>query len=111
MGMTIAFRGGTKFEISTERHSVIADQPVEDGGTDAGMSPVELFVAALAGCVGYFVGRYCARHAIPCDGFTIHAEWSIVERPHRIGRYRVVDEIGRGWFSPSCLMPPCKRGF
>lgn len=85
MGMTIAFRGGTKFEISTERHSVIADQPVEDGGTDAGMSPVELFVGALAGCVGYFVSRYCARRGISCEGFTIHAEWSIAERPHRVG--------------------------
>ncbi len=85
MALTVAFRGGTKFEISTDRHTIISDQPTDDGGTDAGMSPVELFVGALAGCVGYFVGRYCARHGISCEGLTIRAGWSTAERPHRIG--------------------------
>jgi uncharacterized OsmC-like protein len=85
MALTVAFRGGTKFEISTDRHTIISDQPTEDGGTDAGMGPVELFVGALAGCVGYFVSRYCARHGISCEGLTIRAGWSMAERPHRVG--------------------------
>lgn len=83
--MTVTFRGGTKFEIACRSHTVVADQPVADGGADAGMSPVELFVGSLASCVAYFVGRYCARHRIPHEGFTVEAEWAYAEQPHRVG--------------------------
>ncbi|MER3424546.1 MAG: hypothetical protein C4293_16335 [Nitrospiraceae bacterium] len=49
------------------------------------MSPVELFVGSLAGCVGYFVARYCARHQISAEGFTIDVRWGMAEQPHRVG--------------------------
>ncbi|HEX9743695.1 MAG TPA: hypothetical protein VGA17_12995, partial [Nitrospiraceae bacterium] len=68
MVLTVAFREGTRFDITSGAHVVVTDQPVEDGGQDAGMSPVELFVGSIASCVGYFVGRYCARHKIACEG-------------------------------------------
>ncbi len=83
--MRIAFRGGARFDVTSGNHTVVTDQPVEDGGGDAGMSPVELFVGSLASCVGYFVARYCARHQIPCEGFTIEAGWTFAEQPHRVG--------------------------
>jgi len=85
MKMKVEFRGGSRFNIISRRHTFITDQPVEDGGQDAGMSPVELFVGSIASCVGYFVGRYCARHKIPCERFTVDAEWSYAEQPHRVG--------------------------
>lgn len=85
MNLTVTYQGGTRFNITSSRHTVMTDQPIEDGGTDAGMSPVELFVGSLAGCVGYFVARFCARHRIPADGLTIDAEWSMAEQPHRVG--------------------------
>ncbi len=85
MKLTVIYQGGTRFNLTSGRHSVVTDQPVEDGGEDAGMSPVELFVGSLAGCVGYFVARFCARHRIPADGLTIDAEWSMAEQPHRVG--------------------------
>ena len=85
MNLTVAFRGGTRFDIVGQGHAVVTDQPTEDGGNDGGMSPVELFVGSLAGCVGYFVGRYCVRHKIPSEGLTIDAEWSMAEQPHRVG--------------------------
>jgi uncharacterized OsmC-like protein len=85
MKMKIEFRGGARFDITSRGHRIVTDQPVEDGGQDAGMSPVELFIGSLAGCVAYFVGRYCARHKIACEGFTVEAEWSFAEQPHRVG--------------------------
>jgi uncharacterized OsmC-like protein len=85
MKMTVAFKGGSRFDITSRRHTLVTDQPVEDGGQDAGMSPVELFVGSLASCVAYFVGRYCVRHQIPCDGFSIETDWSYAEQPHRVG--------------------------
>jgi uncharacterized OsmC-like protein len=89
MGLTVAFHGQTRFELSNGRHAVTMDQPKEDEGEDAGMSPVELFVASLAGCVGYFVARYCGRHGIPAEGFRIDTEWSMSEHPHRVGHIQL----------------------
>lgn len=86
MKVTTTLHGGTRCDITNGKHRIITDQPVEDGGQDAGMSPVELFVGSLAGCVGYFVGRFCGRHGIPQEGLSVEAEWTMAEGPHRIGR-------------------------
>lgn len=85
MKLTVAFQGGTQYDIRSRGHRIVTDQPIEDGGRDAGMSPVELFVGSLASCVGYFVGRFCGRHQISCDGLRIDAEWTMAEGPHRVG--------------------------
>jgi uncharacterized OsmC-like protein len=85
MMLQVQYKGGASFDVSSGKHTLVTDQPVEDGGSDAGMSPVELFVGSLASCVGYFVARYCARHQIPCEGFTVEADWTFAEQPHRVG--------------------------
>ena len=85
MNLSATYRGGTKFHIQSGAHVVVSDQPTEDGGTNAGMSPVELFVGSVASCIGYFVARYCERHRLPCEGFVVDAEYHMVERPHRVG--------------------------
>ena len=89
MTMQIAFRGGTRFDVASRKHTLVTDQPVEDGGGDAGMSPVELFVGSLGSCVAYFIGRYCLRHQIPCEGLTIDVDWSYAEQPHRVGSVEI----------------------
>ena len=86
MKLSVGYQGGTRHDIISGRHRVVTDQPVEDGGQDAGLSPVELFVGSLAGCVGYFVGRFCERHHIPHEGLRVEAEWEMAENPHRVGR-------------------------
>ena len=64
MTLTVAYHGGTRYDITSGKHRVVTDQPVDDGGQDAGMSPVEIFVGSPASYVGYFVGRYCDRHQL-----------------------------------------------
>lgn len=85
MKLHVAYHGGTRFDITSGKHRIVTDQPVEDGGHDAGMSPVELFVGSLASCVGYFVGQFCERHHISREGLTVDAEWETAEGPHRVG--------------------------
>ena len=86
MKLTASYHGGTRYDITSGKHRVVTDQPAEDGGQDAGMSPVELFVGSVASCVAYFVGQFCARHNISRDGLSIDAEWAMAENPHRVGR-------------------------
>jgi putative redox protein len=85
MSLRVTFRGGYRFDISSRGHTLITDQPTTDGGEDAGMTPVELFVASLGACVGYLVARYCARHSISSHGLSIDTDWSYAEQPHRVG--------------------------
>lgn len=86
MKLSVSYHGGARYDITSGSHRVVTDQPVEDGGHNAGMSPVELFVGSLAGCVGYFVGRFCTRHQIACEGLRVEAEWTMAEGPHRVGK-------------------------
>ena len=86
MKLSVAYQGGTRYDILSDRHRIVTDQPVEDGGGDAGMSPVELFVGSVASCVGYFVGQFCVRHDISREGLKVEAEWTMAESPHRVGQ-------------------------
>jgi uncharacterized OsmC-like protein len=86
MKLSVSHHGGTRYDIVSGRHRIVTDQPVEDGGQDAGVSPLELFVGSVASCVAYFVGRFCARHKISQDGFSVEADWAMAENPHRVGR-------------------------
>lgn len=44
------FAGGYKSEVTNGRHTLVADEPLDLGGTDVGMSPVDLVLAGLAEC-------------------------------------------------------------
>jgi putative redox protein len=86
MKLTAVYYGGTRYDITSGKHRVVTDQPAQDGGQDAGMSPVELFVGSVVSCVAYFIGQFCARHNILRDGLSIDADWAMAENPHRVGR-------------------------
>ncbi|MDC8450147.1 MAG: OsmC family protein [Nitrospira sp.] len=101
MTLTATFRSGARYDILNGQRRVVTDQPVEDGGQDACMGLVELFVGSVASCVAYFVGQFCGRHGIPREGVTVDAEWTMAEGPHRVGgiaiaihlSYRVPTEL------------------
>ncbi len=103
MKLTVAYHGGTRYDITSGKHRVVTDQPIGDGGQDAGMSPVELFVGSVAGCVGYFVGRFCERHNISREGLAVDAEWDTAEGPHRVGTIKLAIRL------PHRLTPELKE--
>jgi len=52
MELKVVYSGGKRFEAIARNHRLISDQPLEDHGTDRGMTPPELFLAALGTCIG-----------------------------------------------------------
>ncbi|HVN11434.1 MAG TPA: OsmC family protein [Kineosporiaceae bacterium] len=80
---------GDTFTIGVREHQITVDQPLEDGGTDAGPTPTELFVAALAGCVAYYARRYLARHGLPERGLQVAAEYTMGTRPARVAQIHI----------------------
>jgi putative redox protein len=55
--------GGLRHEIDVNgRHTIITDEPLDLGGTDAGPAPHELLAAMLASCVSTMIALYAQRH-------------------------------------------------
>jgi len=67
---------GHKHEVEVDGHSLIVDEPVEAGGTDAGPSPTRLLTAALASCVAITIGMYAARKGWDIEGVEVSAEFA-----------------------------------
>jgi len=89
---------GDRFTISIRGHEITIDQPTEDGGGDAGPTPSELFVASLAGCVGFFAERFLVRHHIETTGLGVHATYAYSEdSPSRVASIDVGLEIPEGF--------------
>ena len=62
---------GFKQEIIAGRHHVAADEPVSAGGTDAGLSPYDLLLAALGACTSMTVSMYARRKRWPLEEVTV----------------------------------------
>jgi uncharacterized OsmC-like protein len=87
---------GDLFEIGIRDHLVHVDQPVDAGGSDTAPTPTELFVASLASCVAFYVRRYLSRHSLPSDGLSVAAEFTMAERPARVGQVDVSIDLAQG---------------
>lgn len=83
--MTVTWLHGSQLAVEAGRHRLLVDQPEEEGGSDTGMTPVELLLASLGSCIGYFAARFCQRHHLPADGLQVTMAWEYEEKPHRVG--------------------------
>lgn len=83
--ITIDWRSGVQLAGAVRGHRLIIDQPKEEGGDDQGITPVEMFIASLGACIGYFAVRFCQRHNLPTEGLGVAVSWDYAEQPHRIG--------------------------
>ena len=61
-------------ESDVRGHKVVIDQPANAGGTDTGVTPLELVLVSLAGCIGT-IGRIVAmQQRITLRGMNIKVE-------------------------------------
>lgn len=73
------------FVLGIRGHRVVVDQPKDAGGDDLGPTPTELFVASLAGCVGFYAERYLRRHGLPDEGLCVKGSFTMAEdKPPRV---------------------------
>ena len=55
-------------------HSLVVDEPTEKGGTDAGMSPVELMLSSVASCMTLTLSIYAEAMGIKVEELEINVE-------------------------------------
>jgi uncharacterized OsmC-like protein len=58
-------------EITTGKHKLQADEPVEYGGADAAPGPYDYLLIALGSCTSMSVGLYARRSRFPLENITV----------------------------------------
>lgn len=67
---------GYRAEISAGGHTLIADEPIEFGGTDQGPTPYDYLAAALGTCTAMTIRMYADRRGWPLDAVTVRLRHS-----------------------------------
>ena len=70
----VVVRGSAKNfqqEVTAGRHHVVADEPVNAGGGDAGPDPYDYLLAALGVCTSMTIGLYARRNRWPLENITV----------------------------------------
>jgi len=89
LDVTLQYTTGARFVAESRQHRIVVDQPAEDGATDHGMTPAELLLAALGGCVGQYVAQYLALRNLSAKGLLVRVEADRNSRPLRLDNFRV----------------------
>lgn len=89
MEITIQHAGGARLIAEARQHRVQLDQPTEDGATDHGMTPAELLLSALGGCVGQYVAQYLQLRGLSAEGLLVRVQAEPSPGPLRLRDFQV----------------------
>ena len=89
MQANVEFLGDVKFGVTVRGHRVLCDQPLENKGSDAGISPPEFLLASLATCAGYYAVEYLRARALPTTGVSVQVTAEKLTQPARLGSFRI----------------------
>ena len=79
----VKHEGGTRFTATVGAYTVVTGKGDPDTGQD-GMTPGQLFVAAMGMCVGVTLRAYCETHDMPYEGMSIEVERGNTEDGRRL---------------------------
>jgi putative redox protein len=73
-GSAVIGRAQYQTIVNSGNHTIIADEPIDDGGTDTGMSPYNLLLASLASCTAITLRMYINRKMWVIDEIKVYLE-------------------------------------
>lgn len=62
---TVRSEQSYRTEIHIRNHTLIADEQVQDGGTDSGPTPMEILLGMAGACISVTTRAYAQRHNWP----------------------------------------------
>ena len=90
METVIRHLGELKFEATARGHRVVCDQPPENGGSDAGMTPPEFLLVSLGTCTAYYAAQYLRTRGLDTDKLTVRVSAEKITQPARLAAF-VID--------------------
>jgi putative redox protein len=61
-------------------HTIIADEPVQDGGTDEGPTPMEILTGMIGACIAVTTRAYAQRKQFPLEAISVEVEMQRFKR-------------------------------
>jgi uncharacterized OsmC-like protein len=89
MEVKITHLDKVKFAIHSRSHSIVCDQPAENGGEDSGMTPPELLLASLGSCAAFYAMQYLMTRNLAQTGVEVTVTAEKLKHPARVGNFRV----------------------
>lgn len=80
---------GVKFAVQARSHTVVCDQPGENGGEDSGMTPPELLLASLGSCAAFYAAEYLRTRNLASGGVEVSVTAEKLLQPARLGNFQM----------------------
>ena len=93
MEVQVEHLGALQFEIKVREHTIVSDQPRENGGFDEGMTPPELLLASLGSCAAYYAAEYLHRHKLATEGTRVLVVAQKAKNTARVDDFRIELEV------------------
>ena len=93
MQVRVEHLGALQFEIKVREHTIVSDQPRENGGFDEGMTPPELLLASLGSCAAYYAADYLRRNNLATEGTRVQVVAQKAKNPARVDDFRIELEV------------------
>jgi putative redox protein len=72
--------GTLQHAVEIRSHTLVADEPKDEGGDDAGPSPQELLAASLASCTAITMEMYAKRKGWEVGDVAVHVDYEPAQR-------------------------------
>jgi len=89
MEVKITHLDRTRFSIQSRSHTILCDQPAENGGDDSGMTPPELLLASLGSCAAFYAAQYLKSRNLAETGVEVTVTAEKLKQPARLGNFNV----------------------
>ena len=89
MEVTIKHLDRVKFSIQSRTHTIVCDQPADNGGEVAGMTPPELLLASLGSCAAFYAAQYLKTRNLADTGVEVSITAEKLKSPARLGDFHI----------------------
>ncbi len=70
-----ARKGRDEFvKVTARNHTITIDEPIEKGGTDTGMNPVEMMLGSIAACLTLTISIYAEAMGVNVEDIQVDVE-------------------------------------
>ena len=80
---------GVRFDVSARNHRITCDQPPENRGTDAGLTPPELLLASLGTCSAYYAAEYLRARNLDAQTLRVRVSATKEIKPARLSNFLI----------------------